>query len=416
MLHFRSLLISSVALVALVACGNSGERSVEIDASGEKVGDARLAIAGGYEDTADTSTLGIINFDHEALCSGSLLAPNMVLTARHCVGPLAQEAPGGGVICSQTKAGAPWAPGGFGVTVAQDMFTATASEFFYVSEVLITPGDNKLCGNDLAILILKKNIPSDKAKALIPRVDGALIANQEYYAIGYGQTSDGAFDSAGLRRRRDELFVTCAETGCAGMSQFMTNKEWQGDTGICSGDSGGPALDLQNRVVGVTSRGGQNCSFPIYGAVHSWGEWIKESARHAADVGGYEAAAWANGGPTDPAYNGPVGGDCKENDCGTCWDGECTRLCGENAPCPDDYSCEEVQEGTSVCVPVESPADDGGDEDGSAVDDGSDEEGDGCSAAVAKDPTNPVPWAVVVGGVAVYMSTKRRRRSNKSRR
>lgn len=187
-----------------------------------------------------------------------------------------------------------------------------------------------------------------------------------------------------------------------GVSTFVKTSEWIGDTGICSGDSGGPALDSQNRVVGVTSRGGANCTNPIYGSVHSWGDWIKSTALHAAEVGGYEPALWAQGWPTDAGWQGPVGGNCQENACTTCWDDECTRLCNSDFGCPTDYECKEVQPGTGVCLPKPPPPP-------PTTGDGESDSGDsGCSVQSGADPTNPVPWFTGVAGLALLSLGARR--------
>jgi hypothetical protein len=72
--------------------------------------------------------------------------------------------------------------------------------------------------------------------------------------------------------------------------------EWASvDAPICSGDSGGPALDEQGRVFGVASRGDPNCEIAVYGDVSNWAPFIVDTALSAAQIGDYEAPAWANG-------------------------------------------------------------------------------------------------------------------------
>ena len=61
---------------------------------------------------------------------------------------------------------------------------------------------------------------------------------------------------------------------------------------ICSGDSGGPALDERGRVFGVASRGDPGCEIAVYGDVSSWGPFIVDTALEAADLGGYVAPEW----------------------------------------------------------------------------------------------------------------------------
>jgi MYXO-CTERM domain-containing protein len=160
-------------------------------------------------------------------------------------------------------------------------------------------------------------------------------------------------------------------------------------------------------VIGVTSRGGQNCSSPVYGYVEAWADWIKSTAVHAAEVGGYTAPAWATGWPTDPELNYVPGDaclmptDCASNRCvtnGT--DQYCTRLCTDAAPCPDGFLCQPDANGENVCTlppppppyPVETANDSG-------------------SCRVSVDPTKPVPWRASVFALALVALGLRRRKA-----
>ncbi len=393
-------LCALVGGILFTGCAAPPESSDDVDAV------AADAIQGGYTDATDTAVVGIYNLSQGGICTGSLLAPNMVLTARHCVSNTLNEAPGGGVVCSQKTAGNPFQGSRFSVNTDPSM--SPSGEWTQGQEVVVLPTDNKFCGNDQAIIILSENVPSTSAVPMVPRVDSPLTKGEVYNAIGFGSTN-GSGSGAGTRRRRDNLVVECAEAECSDFAAYVKSTEWIGETGICSGDSGGPAIDLQNRVVGVTSRGGANCSSPIYGSVHSWGDWIKQTALYAAQLGGYEPAPWASGWPTDPLYNLPIGESC-DSGCGLCYDGVCTRYCSDElAPCPEGYACAVIESGQQVCAVEPEPASDpdpadGDDDDGG----GNDETGGGCSSSGREDPTNPVPW--LIGALGLVALRRRRGR------
>ena len=376
-----------------------------------RVGQGTQEIQGGYFDDFDKHAVGLVHLSNSSfgMCSGTLIAPNVVLTAQHCVAPTSG---GGSVQCGSTVFGVTYPASTLYVTT-RAQFTQEASNYHTVREVHL-PGGPDFCGNDQAILILNDVVEASEAVPATPRVDVPLNPGEEYYAVGYGAQFDSNNAPSGVRQRRDGLFTECIGQGCNAFSIYPT--EWLGDTGVCSGDSGGPAFDLLNRVVGVASRGGQGCSFPVYGDTYGWGQWIKDTTIHAAGLAGIEAPSWAHGWPTDPAYNHPVGGACTQTaDCpsGVCLGGVCSRQCAENAPCPEGFECSVEGWCAQLPAPEPDPGTNNNEEStgGKKKNKGASSESvSGCTVAAAgtnagatsNDPTKPIPWkwGVLMAGLA----------------
>jgi MYXO-CTERM domain-containing protein len=389
---------------ALLACS----------AGGERVAGQQHGIAGGDADLSHHNVfLLVAQHEHSGgLCTATLIAPNLLLTARHCVSPGTGD---DHVLCGESVLGEPYPASAFFATNAPQ--PRDDSRFFKAIDVRVPVQGGDTCGYDLALIILDQNVPSSISMPAVPRIDREVVPGEPYTAVGYGVNEDG--NSTGSRMQRDGLSIECQPGSCG---SGVESTEFLGETGICSGDSGGPALDADGKVVGVVSRGGPDCSTPVYGTVTAWRDFLTETAEEAAAVGDYEAPFWVSTGFSDPPEL-PSGGDggaagaagapaqmvAAEGDacsgdvaCGEgllCYaasgDTEqalCVTECETSAECSAGQECRDVG-GTSVCTePRGKGADDGG-----------------CSITAATTPSSRWPGALALLGVLALLTRRQKR-------
>lgn len=279
-----------LALVSVVACGNgSGAGSSEATGSGAS------PIVGGHLDTTTKGVVALARAAHSFVsvnCSGSLLAPNLVLTARHCVSQI-DDGTTPAVSCDTSQFTAKYNP--------RELFVSTddqpqgGSTLYPIKQVYEAPGSSAVCGYDLALLILSgTGIPASEAKPIEPVLDHPPGVKQAFSAVGYGLQDPQDEQSFGTRMRFDSSSVACVGARCPQVYE-AEDDEWVGKSPVCSGDSGGPALDADGRVFGVTSRGDDGCTFAIYSDVANWADFVRSTAVVAAKSGGYTPASWVTG-------------------------------------------------------------------------------------------------------------------------
>jgi hypothetical protein len=149
-------------------------------------------------------------------------------------------------------------------------------------------------------------------------------------------------------------------------------------------------------VIGVASRGNQNCTGALYGSVHSWRNLITDTARDAATIGGYPVPPWAGGAdagaPMDAGAPNDAGTPPSDagisNDAGTS-PGDAGTPPGD-AGTPADASASDsggVDSGMGGPDAGTPPSDAGGDpsDEGGG---GSGEDDGGCGCRVAKPSTS----------------------------
>ncbi len=270
------------------------------------------------------------------LCTGTLIAPDLVLTAAHCITPSLLGLGSQQEVTSQLRVTFDTLSifSGGGVTVA-------------ASETIPHPGftTNGLGDNDVGLIRLTSPM-TDREITPINRIREDAPVGISLTQVGYGASQVGGGGAGTLRVLRGKVTSSCASFG-ASDANLLCFSQTDG-TGKCQGDSGGPSYavigDVQ-RVVGITSFGDQNCAqFGADTRVDAELDFLFENAP--------ELQCQADG-----ACNKDCGkGDLPQDD-------DC-ELCTKDADCEGESICNPE----GACVPA--PFSPGGE--GSVCSDGTD--------------------------------------------
>jgi hypothetical protein len=296
----------------------------------DHVGRAIQPIVGGTTSGADQDAVVLLaRFDGGArqnICTATLVASNLVVTARHCVSrtdgvagcaPDGTAAMGAGIYED-------YPPSSLFVFAAKNGVVGPTTDWAMATAhgktVLFDPVGT-ICNHDVAFIVLDHAIDG---AAIAPMRIGPPASTDVLTAVGFGLVDDGTLPQARMQRSGVALLASEGPWAFpddprfgAGPSEAVVGES------ACSGDSGSPLMAKTGAIVGVASRAGNGqprdpsnaastCTGSTAHVVYT--HLDAEQALITRAFAAANATPWLEGEP-DPRMKKDAGAPCDASTC-----------------------------------------------------------------------------------------------------